>query len=276
MFICIAGTGPVTYRSSAQKNQFVTDIQKLRAHGGGDCPELTFKGILDAMAESPNYGSPMYVFTDATAKDYTEENLEEVLLFAEENGITINFFTTGLCRRSSYEPFEKMAKETCGQLFKLPNGNELRKLSGVTAGALAGATCLENGETGSTTGKKKKRSLSRYTYTIPIDDSTEKIIISVTTERMNPTITLKDPRGNSLTSGKIYLSRGAIYEINHPRPGTWKLTVSRAGKHSYQVKGSSKTNIDFEHFFVMIPSRGRTKRPIPISHPLLGKFSSTR
>ena len=60
MFICIAGTGPVTYRSSAQKNQFVTDIQKLRAHGGGDCPELTFKGILDAMAESPNYGSPMY------------------------------------------------------------------------------------------------------------------------------------------------------------------------------------------------------------------------
>lgn len=111
MFICIAGTGPVTYRSSAQKNQFVTDIQKLRAHGGGDCPELTFKGILDAMAESPNYGSPMYVFTDATAKDYTEENLEEVLLFAEENGITINFFTTGLCRRSSYEPFEKMAQK---------------------------------------------------------------------------------------------------------------------------------------------------------------------
>ena len=275
MFICIAGTGPVTYRSSAQKNLFVTDIQKLRARGGGDCPELTFKGILDAMAESPNYGSPLYVFTDATAKDHTKENVEEVLLFAEENGISINFFTTGLCGRSSYEPFEKMAKETCGQLLKLPNGNELRKLSGVTAGALAGATCLEKGENGSTTGKKK-RSLSRYSYTIPIDDSTEKIIISVATERMNPTITLKNPRGYSVTSGKISLSRAAIYEINHPLPGTWKLTVSRAGKYSYQVKGSSKTNIDFEHFFVMIPSRGRTKRPIPISHPLLGKFSSTR
>lgn len=108
----MAGTGPVTYRSYAKKYQFLTDIQKLRARGGGDCPELTFKGILDAMAEGPNYGSPLYVFTDASAKDHTEENLEEVLLFAEENGITINFFTTGLCRRSSYEPFEKMAKET--------------------------------------------------------------------------------------------------------------------------------------------------------------------
>lgn len=149
------------------------------------------------------------------------------------------------------------------------------KLSGVTAGALAGATCLEKGETGSTSGKKK-RSLSRYTYTISIDDSTEKIIISVVTKKMNPTITLKNPSGHSVTSGKIYLSRGVIYEINHPPRGTWKLTVSRAGKHSYQAKGSSKTNIDFEHFFVVIPSRGRAKRPIPISHPLLGKFSLTR
>ena len=89
------------------------------------------------MAASPKYGSPLYVFTDATAKDYTKENLEEVLWVADENGITINFFTTGLCGRSSYEPFEKMAKETCGKLFKLPNAHELRKLSGVTAGALA-------------------------------------------------------------------------------------------------------------------------------------------
>lgn len=62
------------------------------------------------MAESPKYGSPLYVFTDATAKDYTKENLEEVLWVADENGITINFFTTGLCGRSSYEPFEKNGK----------------------------------------------------------------------------------------------------------------------------------------------------------------------
>ena len=62
------------------------------------------------MAASPKYGSPLYVFTDATAKDYTKENLEEVLWVADETGITINFFTTGLCGRSSYEPFEKNGK----------------------------------------------------------------------------------------------------------------------------------------------------------------------
>ena len=228
------------------------------------------------MAESPNYGSPLYVFTDASAKDDTEENIGQVLSFAdsEVNGLTINFFTTGgLCGRSSYEPFEKLARETCGQMFKLPNSGELRKLTGFTAGALAGATCLASGGSGMASGKKK-RSVGGSSYNIPIDDSTEKLIISVTTERMGPSINLKDPKGHFVTSGKIYLSRGAIYEINTPQPGTWKLIVSRAGKHSYQVKGSSKTNVDFEYFFVMIPTRGRSKTPIPISHPLLGECLS--
>ena len=246
-------------------------INRLRAHGGGDCPELTFKGILDALAASPKYGSPLYVFTDAKAKDYTTDNMEEVLAFAEALGININFFvTTGYCYRSSYEPFERLTRETCGQMFRFPNSRELGRVTGLAAGSLAGATCLATGGVGSSSGKKK-RSVSRSSYSIPIDDSTEKIIVSVTTERRGPRITLRDPRGSIIRSGKISLSRGAIYELNNPRPGTWRLTVSSAGKHSYQVKGSSKTNVDFEHFFVMIPSRGRSKKPIPISHPLLGK-----
>lgn len=246
-------------------------IRALRAHAGGDCPELTFKGILDALAESPKYGSPLYVFTDATAKDHTTENMEEVLSIAEAYGININFFATGfLCRHSSYEPFERLARETCGQLFRFPNRMELRRVTSLTAGSLAGATCLATGGVGSSSGKKK-RSVSGSSYSILIDDSTEKIIVSVTTERMGPRITLKDPKGYIIRSGKISLSRGAIYELNNPRPGTWGLTVSSAGKHSYQIRGLSKTNVDFEHFFVMIPARGRSKKPIPISHPLLGK-----
>ena len=48
------------------------DIKNLYASGGGDCPELTFTGILEAMKAEPEPGSPMYVFTDATAKDATE------------------------------------------------------------------------------------------------------------------------------------------------------------------------------------------------------------
>lgn len=224
----------------------------------------------NAIDQSPQYGSPLYVFTDATAKDYNPDKLTTLLEIAEDNGITLNFFTTGLCGRSSYGPFTKLAQETCGQLFNLANSNELKRLASFTAGALAGATCQATGGHGHTSGKKK-RSVRASSHTIPVDDSTEKLIISVTTERMGPSITLKDPRGHVIRSGKIYLSKGAVYEINNPQPGKWKLTVLRAGKYSYQVKGSSKTNVDFEYFFIMIPTRGRSKKPIPISHPLLGQ-----
>lgn len=272
LYSTFEGTGPVTYKSDTERTQFVSAIDALHAHGGGDCPELTFKGILDGMAESPNYGSPLYVFTDATAKDATDDNIIEALEFADLNGITINFFTTGLCGRSSYGPFEKLAEETCGQMLKLPSSSELKKLSGITGVTLAGTTCLVKGASGSSSGKKKRSPRgSSYSYSILVDDSTEKIIISVLTEQMGPSINLRDPIGVSVTSGKIALSKGAIYEINHPRPGTWKLIISGAGKHNYLIKGSSKTNVDFEYFFVMIPSHGSSTKPIPISHPLLGE-----
>ena len=272
LYCTLKGTGPVTYKSYTEGKQFENAINALRAHGGGDCPELTFKGILDGMAESPNYGSPLYVFTDATAKDATSDNIIEVLEFAASCGITINFFTTGLCGYSSYGPFEKLASETCGQMLKLPSSSELKKLSGMTSVTLAGTTCLVKGNSGNPSGKKKRSPRgSSYSYSVVVDDSTEKLIISVSTERMGPSINLRDPRGASVTSGKISLSTGAIYEINHPRPGTWKLIVSGAGKHNYLIKGSSKTNVDFEYFFVMIPTSGRSGKPIPISHPLLGE-----
>ena len=273
LFCCtFEGTGPVTYKSDTEKTQFVSAINALRANGGGDCPELTFKGILDGMAESPNYGSPLYVFTDATAKDATGNNMIEVLEFAADIGITINFFTTGLCGHSSYGPFEELARETCGQMLKLPLSSELKKLSGITGVTLAGTTCLVKGTGGNSSGKKRRSPRgSSYSYSILVDDSTEKIIISVSTERMGASINLRDPIGASVTSGKISLSKGAIYEISHPRPGTWKLIVSGAGKHNYLIKGSSKTNVDFEYFFVMFPTVGKWKKPIPISHPLLGE-----
>ena len=119
---------------------------------------------------------------------------------------------------------------------------------------------------------KRKRSASKE-YAIPIDDSVEKIIVTVSTQNIGPTISLKDPLGSSVSSGKTNFPHGALYEINNPIPGGWKLLISGAGKQTYLVKGSSKTNFDFDFFFVMIPSHGTNKKPIPISHPLIGECS---
>ena len=101
-------------------------------------------------------------------------------------------------------------------------------------------------------------------------NSTEKIFITVVRRGSSQKVAVNDPKGTDVTLGVTNFPTLVVYEINNPRLGTWKLTVSGSGKHSYQVKGVSKTNVDFEYFFVMIPSHGRGK-PIPISHPLLGE-----
>lgn len=49
--------------------------------------------MLGAYEANPKLGSPMFVFTDAGAKDETEEKKKELKAFADQYGSTINFFT---------------------------------------------------------------------------------------------------------------------------------------------------------------------------------------
>ena len=91
------GDPPVVAMDETEAASFVDAINDLRAHGGRDCPEYAFTGMLEALYENPEWGSPMYVFTDADPKDATEENIEEVKALAGNSkfGVTINFLTTG-------------------------------------------------------------------------------------------------------------------------------------------------------------------------------------
>ena len=97
MYLMYIGEPRVTVKEESEAGDFVAAINNLRAHGGGDCPEYTFRGMLEALYQDPAWGSPMYVFTDAGPKDATEYDIEEVktLAGADEYGVTINFFTTG-------------------------------------------------------------------------------------------------------------------------------------------------------------------------------------
>lgn len=74
----ILGTGPITYKSPDGREDFVSAIGNLNARGGGDCPELAFKGMIDAFRPEPQIGSPMFVFTDATPKDGTISNIDRL------------------------------------------------------------------------------------------------------------------------------------------------------------------------------------------------------
>ncbi|KAL9960310.1 hypothetical protein ACROYT_G033755 [Oculina patagonica] len=272
----MSGAGQLVIKEDGEARDFVQAINALRAHSGGDCPEYTFEGMLNALGQDPLFGSPMYVFTDAGPKDATKENIEEVKLLAEGSEITINFLTTGSCRGGHIHPaFLELAEFTSGQALLLKDAAEVEKLKDAIRKALEGTTIISFGSTMSA--RKKRSSGGQRRYRFPVDDSMESITISVkTTRRTNGHgITLRDPTGALVTAEKVILSQVSVYQIANPVKGNWILEISGSttGEHEFYVKSSSGTNIDFKHFFVIPIGRGRRKVEVLFPNPIAGKLN---
>ena len=226
---------------------------------------MAFTGILEALKKRPVTNSPLYVFTDAPPKDVSL--LQAAKITAQVLGATVYFFLTNGCgNETDYLPFEELARDSCGQIFKLPKSRpDIAKMKRFTKVLLAGTTCSAGVQVIGI--GKKKRSVAAKEYKLMVDDTMDKIIVSISSANSSPKITLRDPMGSSVR--KTTMSKVTIFEVANPRPGPWTLTVPiGAGKHTYLFKGTSKTNMDFDFIFV-IPRVGGT--PIPISHPLTGE-----
>lgn len=261
------GVGPSL--RSEDGTEFIKELKKLTAHGGGDTPELTFTGIQRAFEQDPQPGSPMFVFTDATAKDAPKYK-KTVTQVAKAFETNINFFIRGFA--ASFAPFVETARQTCGMILNLVDSREIQKLETIAKLSLQNFACMHDGEASG--GLSGKRSLSSKSHVILVDDSIEKMIVSVSTRNINPLVTLRNPWGRAQYNGKISLRRAVIYELYKPTAGRWTLTVgTNAGKYHYLVRGNSKRNIDFDFYFVMTPTGRGKKVPIPISQPLSGKYN---
>lgn len=225
---------------------------------------MAFTGILDALKKGPVNKSPLYVFTDAPPKDVALFDAARVKM--DTLGVPVYFFLTKGCGdEADYLPFKELATKTCGQIFELPKSRtEIAKMKRFTKVLLEESVC--SGGVGLRS-IKKKRSVAAKEYKLMVDDTMDKIIVSISSANSSPKITLEDPLGNSV--GKTTVSKVTIFEVANPKPGLWTLTVPPdTGKHTYLFKGTSKTNMDFDVIFVIPRVRGT---PIPISHPLTGE-----
>ncbi|XP_044182994.1 von Willebrand factor A domain-containing protein 7-like [Acropora millepora] len=276
-----SGNPPVVSMYETEAAAFVDAINDLRAHGGGDCPEYAFTGMLEALYEDPEWGSPMYVFTDADPKDATEDKIEEVkaLARADVYGVTINFLTTGYCGSQLHPAFRQLAEATSGQVIALADDGELEQLNSLTGGSLDGNNVVSFGSNVSNRKKRRAQPAGESRYSIPVDDSMEKMVVTVSTARRNTNgrgITLKGPDNSIVVSGKLSLSQISVYQIDNPKSGAWTLSVSGSnGEHEFFVKSSSETNVDFEHYFITtLPGRSRRTKEVPVSHPTAGKLNT--
>ena len=158
-----------------------------------------------------------------------------------------------------------------GDVYPLSSSKEIRELGRIVTNSLKGSTSIGSGGSGSSAGRRK-RSLATE-YPISMDDSIEKVLITVTTQNSGAGITLLDPKGKSITIGRMPLVKGVLYEIANPVAGVYKLTVPvSAGQHKYKVTAVSGTNIDFGHYYACVPLRGRARVPVPIHQPLKGIY----
>lgn len=273
----MSDAGEVVFKESEQSLEFVDAINALTAHRGGDCAEYTLAGIVNAFGQDPLFGSPMYVFTDAGPKDATEEKIEEVKILAEMDDVTIHFLTTGACGGKLHPAFRELAEFTSGQVVLLKSAEELEKLANVIRGALEGTTIISFGS--SVSGRKKRTSGGLRRYRFPVDDSIETVTISVKTNQPDTNgrdITLRNPSGAIITAQKVNLSQLCFYQIASPPKGYWTLeiTTDTTGDHEFYVKSTSKTNINFKHYFMIPVGRRRRKSEVPFSNPIARKSNT--
>ncbi|XP_062583165.1 von Willebrand factor A domain-containing protein 7-like [Saccostrea cucullata] len=114
-FILSTFSDPVslnTVRNTTDGYEMITWIRNLKQDGGGDCPEYSFTGLLEAL-KIIRPGSCLFFYSDADPKD---SQLEHVILqIAAEKDIHIAFLVKGTCNSGIpfYDRLENSTKATC-------------------------------------------------------------------------------------------------------------------------------------------------------------------
>ncbi|XP_036354448.1 hemicentin-1-like isoform X2 [Octopus sinensis] len=223
--------GPVVKTTDPDK--FQEELRNLYPQGGGDCPEMSIGAIKRALEESLPH-SYIYVFTDATSKDY--ELSQEVLSLIQNKQSQVVFVMTGDCgdvTHRGYRVYEEIASTSSGQVFLLKKSQvnqvlnfvrvavQSRKVNLMSVDFPAGRTSV---------------------FKLPIDPSLKSITISVSGNQ--PKIYLKNPNGerpNDETGLKelLNLRNIQIHSVEDPKAGMWSLKISSSSPHTIRLTGLS-------------------------------------
>lgn len=210
---------------------FLGAVNSLFASGGGDCPELAFTGLLQAVARSKR-DSSLFLFTDASSKDALLA--PAVIAAALIKQVRITPLLTGSC--SPIDPgFVAVAEQTGGQLFFL-SPFELGQVFDLVAPQLHGDFV---------TVARAQRTLAGGTVElpVPIDATMERAIFSLSAT--DPvTLGVLDPDGQPVLAGQPGVTvrsftGGRLVGVEAPRPGLWRVVLGGTGQANVAVQGNS-------------------------------------
>ena len=219
--------------------EFMQAISGLTADGGGDCPELSMTGMLQALNNMEDEGGELLMFTDASSKDGSLVGAVEGI--ALSRGISISPMAFGSC--SPIDPgYIRLANNTGGQLFVLSvtEAGSITKL----ADFLNRSNAVDVLHVSGTLSGIAKA------FDVPVDSTITRVTFSVsgtsTVTVTRPNNTVVQPTDPNVT--KIALSSGAVYSLTNMPTGTWHVTVNGTGDFSVRVVAESPLDFSFFDF----------------------------
>ncbi|KAM9271186.1 hemicentin-2 [Morus bassanus] len=254
--------GPATL--TADPWLFQQRLRELHVQGGGDCPEMSV-GAIRLAVEVSHPGSFVYVFSDARAKDYEQQ--EELLRLLQHKQTQVVFVLTGDCGDRShpgYRVYERIAATSSGQIFHLDKQQVTEVLKWVEEAIQASKVHLLSTD---------HEDGGEHTWPIPFDPSLKEVTISLSGPA--PGIEVRDPAGKVLEKGQglkelLSIPNSAMVVAVEPhKPGTWSVTTQSSGRHSLRITGIS--NINFQASFSTQPDfdasqlRERPVQGLPVS-----------
>lgn len=258
--------GPLTYMEETREAQFLELIKNVKHADGGDCDELAITGIQEIFSAPLQYQSPIYVLTDAGAKDATDEKIEilKELMFSYQSPVNFFLSTRGGCLQPKHiELYKSLADYIGGQVLFFSNKNHIGLTLNLIKKGLIGGSRIPVIQK-----KRRKRAVGNKQLSILVDDSIETLTATVL-DSSNRGVRLYNPAGRLQNGGKIDTGAGALYVVEKPAVGEWKLVTP--SNSFVTAKCVSLENIDFEYNFLVSVKIGFRQKVISSREPLLGK-----
>ncbi|MBM5571105.1 hypothetical protein GM173_05860 [Deefgea chitinilytica] len=207
------GFGPTVV---GNPDQIRAAAASIPIYGGGDCPELAFSGLVDALKKARRK-STLYVFTDASSSDSSASSVAQSMANAKE--IKIHFITSGSC--SPIDPaYYATAAVTGGSVILTShNQRETEAIYPLLQAGLGDGVSIINATVTPTS------TLERVP--VQIDESISRMTTTISSMSYK-TLRLIAPDGREATESLGAVGRVAsanIYAIDNPQPGTWYAEV---------------------------------------------------